>query len=159
MRILGIDPGYARCGYAVLEGNVGTPHLVTAGVITTDKRLDLPVRLFEIRNDITALIERYKPQVLSIEGLHFVQSVTTGLKVAQVRGVIICEAAAAQMIIREPKPTAVKAAFTGDGSADKTAMKHMVEHMFGADKKALLDDAADAIAVAWWAMQNGRFMV
>lgn len=148
MKVLGIDPGYAICGYAVLSGE----SLVSFGAIRTPAGLPFSERLREIGSDIEALLDRFQPDLVGLEGLHFVQNVTTGLQVAQVRGVILYLCAARGIRVLEPKPTAVKASFTGDGAADKQAVQRMARHTFGVEPA--LDDAADAIAVAWWTTKN-----
>ncbi|MCF7905694.1 crossover junction endodeoxyribonuclease RuvC [Candidatus Gracilibacteria bacterium] len=156
MKILGIDPGYGLCGFAVLEKQKSDIKLETFGVIRTKSQKNFAARLLEIAKDFESLLKKYKPDVLSIEDLFFVQNVTTGLQVAQVRGVLMFLAHKAGMGIVEPKPVEVKSCFTGDGKADKTQMKKMAQTLFCLSKTPKLDDAADAIAVAYWAAQKSR---
>ena len=145
--IIGIDPGYERCGFAVMGPKM---QLVNFGVIKTTPK-DFSLRLHEIGQDFEQLLKKYKPNVLSIEDLFFVQNVTTGLKVAEVRGMLIYQAVNFGCQIYEPKPVEVKSSFTGNGKADKNAMAKIAQMQFGIDPGTTLDDAVDAIACACWA--------
>jgi len=131
--------------------------LMNYGVITTPKRLPFIERLAEIETDIQALITAHKPDLLAIEDLYFVQNITTGLKVSAVRGVIMLAAHKARMHVTEPKPTEIKKAFTGNGKADKHQIMQTAQILFG-QNRTLTDDAADAIAVAFYG-SNARFLV
>lgn len=150
MITIGIDPGYERCGFAVLEQFGNQSKLLTYGTIRTNAQSDFLVRQTEIAHDFQALVERYKPQKLAIEDLFFAQNVTTGLKVAQVRGVLTHLAHEAGLAVVEPKPTEVKKFFCGDGHADKKAMQQMAQLTFNLQNSPKMDDAADAIAVAYY---------
>jgi crossover junction endodeoxyribonuclease RuvC len=149
MRILGIDPGYGRLGYAVIDVERGKPKAVTYGVITTEKGARMPDRLFEIAADVRSVIVKYTPERFVIEELFFAKSTTTALKVAEVRGVMLLLAAEAGMDVVEVKPNAVKLALTGYGKADKRQMQDMVKVVFDLKKAPKIDDAADALAIAW----------
>lgn len=148
-RILGIDPGYGRLGYAVIDVVRGKPKAVTYGVITTEKGIGMPERLLEIAADVRGVIGKYKPERLVIEELFFAKSTTTALKVAEVRGVIFLLGAEAGLEVVEVKPNAVKLALTGYGKADKRQMQDMVKVVFDLKKAPKIDDAADALAIAW----------
>ena len=157
MKILGIDPGFGLCGFAVLSKEQNELKLENFGVIKTDSKQPFTERLQEIADDFSALLKKHNPDVVSIEDLFFVQNVTTGMQVAHVRGVIMYLAVQHGARIVEPKPVEVKHSFTGDGKADKTAMKQMAKMMFGLEKSPKIDDAADAIAVAHFAAQSLAF--
>jgi len=154
MKIIGIDPGYERCGFAVLQKDNNQLKLLNYGIIKTSSKDDFIARQSEIANDFKALLERYQPDLLAIEDLFFVQNVTTGLKVAQVRGVLIYLAEQAGLKVLEPKPTEVKKFFCGDGKADKKAMQQMAQLTFKLEQSPKIDDAADAIAMAHWGAHN-----
>lgn len=158
MIILGIDPGYERCGFAVLEQSRKGVKLLNFGVIKTTADKEFNERQSEIAEDFKSLLGKYKPQVLSIEDLFFAQNVTTGLKVAQVRGVLIFLARDFGCKIREPKPTEVKKFFCGDGKADKVAMQQMAQVTFGLKFSPKIDDAADAIAIGYFAASSVDFL-
>lgn len=144
MRVLGIDPGYDRLGFGVIEGE----RALAYGVVTTPKGA-IEERLREIAVDLRALFVQHRPDVLVIEELFFAKSVTTALKVAQVRGVVMMLAADAGIRIVEVKPNEVKMAMTGYGRADKKQMQEMVKTVFKLNCIPKPDDAADALAIAW----------
>ncbi len=143
-RILGIDPGYGRLGFGVIEKDKA----LAFGVITTPKG-EISERILEIAVDIRLLIKKHKPDVLVIEELFFAKNVTTALKVAEVRGVILFLAAERGIRVVEVKPNEVKLALTGYGRADKRQMQEMVKTVFHLKTTPKLDDAADALAIAW----------
>ena len=149
MIILGIDPGFGRCGFAVLDVQGADMKLMTSGAMTTKPQTNFAERLREIAEDFQALLDRYKPDIVGIEDLFFAQNVTTGLQVAQVRGVLTYLTTKFGAQLREPKPVEVKSGFTGNGKASKAEIKKMVELTFGKNACPKLDDAADAIAVAF----------
>ncbi len=151
MIILGIDPGYERCGFAVLEKQNRTLILHTFGVIKTQATKNFPLRLQEIGEDFQSLLDKYKPQVMSIEDLFFVQNITTGIKVAQVRGTLMYLAHKSGCQIVEPKPMEAKQAFTGNGHATKLEMQKMAQILFGMESIPTQDDAVDAIAAGFYA--------
>ena len=148
MRIVGIDPGYGTTGFALLEADRGRMQLVQCGVITTPPGLDFPMRLEMLYRDMTELFDTGKPQVMAFEELFFGQNVTTGIGVAQARGVILLAAAQAGAPVCEYKPMQVKQALVGYGSATKHQMMDMTKRLLRLEKLPRPDDAADAIAIA-----------
>lgn len=144
-RILGFDPGYGRLGFGVIEGATA----LTFGVIATSKNGSTGERLAEIADDVRTLLTKHRPDVVAIEELFFGKSVTTALKVAEVRGVLLLLAAEFGAKVVEVKPNQVKLALTGYGRADKRQMQEMVRTVFHLSRAPKLDDAADALAIAW----------
>ena len=151
MIIIGIDPGYGRCGFAILEKKDRDVSLLSSGVITTSAQKVFSNRLLEIVEDFESLLKKYNPEILSIEDLFFVENVTTGIPVAQVRGALMYLASRYGLRICEPKPVEIKKSFTGNGKATKEDMKRMVHLIFKDHKIQQIDDAADAIAAAHYA--------
>lgn len=148
-RVLGIDPGYGRCGFGVIEEGEKDWLCVTHGVITTSAHEALPARLQEFARDLRQVIEEYRPSIMVIEELFFAKSTTTALKVSQARGVACLVAQELGLDIIEVKPNEVKLAMTGYGRADKRQMQEMVKTVFDLSEVPKPDDAADALAVAW----------
>ncbi len=148
MVILGIDPGYAIVGFGVLEKNRGEPRLVACGAINTPAGLALPKRLLQISQDMTALIAQFSPDVMAVEKLYFGNNVTTGIGVAQARGVLLAEAARAGIPIYEYDPSQVKLAVTGYGKAEKHQVMDMTKRILKLAAVPKPDDAADAVAIA-----------
>ena len=89
MRILGLDPGIATIGFGLIESDRSKYSLVRCGVITTPAHTSLASRLEQIYNDLTQLLEAFKPEAVSIEELFFNTNITTGIAVAHGRGVIL----------------------------------------------------------------------
>ncbi len=149
-RILGLDPGYGRLGFGVLAADSRRKlSYVTCGVITTLPGTPMADRLLEIANDIENLIAKHQPDLVAIEELFFVKNITTALKVAEVRGVILYLATKSGLPVIEIKPTEIKMAVSGDGHADKRQMQKMITMLLGLESVPQPDDAADALAVAW----------
>ncbi|MDP2631640.1 MAG: crossover junction endodeoxyribonuclease RuvC [Candidatus Uhrbacteria bacterium] len=155
--VIGIDPGYARCGFGVIEPRGQDWISVAHGVITTSQEIQHADRLLEIASDLRSIIEKHNPSILVIEELFFAKSTTTALKVAEVRGVVIVEARRAGLEIVEVKPNEVKMALTGYGKADKRQMQEMVKTVFGFSTIPQPDDAADALAIAWCGACKAKF--
>lgn len=155
--VLGIDPGYGRCGFGLIQESGNDYRCLKFGVITTSKELSHSKRLAEIADDIESLMTKFQPQILVIEELFFAKSTTTALKVAEVRGVILSLAEKKHLTIREVKPNEVKMAVTGYGKADKRQVQEMVKSIFHFSKKPKPDDAADALAIAWTGATKCKF--
>lgn len=148
MLIIGIDPGYAICGYGIIEERNHKFRALDYGVITTQARVPFEERLMAIHDGTRALIERYKPDVMAIEELFFNQNTKTAMGTAQARGVVILAAAKANLPVFEYKPSQVKNAVTGYGKADKQQVQKMVQMLLQLQEVPRPDDAADALAVA-----------
>ena len=148
MRILGIDPGYGIIGFGLVEGNRNQFQLLRCGAITTPAGMDFSARLEIIYEDMRQLLEVAKPDVVAIEELFFGQNVTTGIGVAQSRGVILLAIRQADVPIFQYKPMQVKQAVVGYGNATKHQVQDMTKRLLHLEKMPKPDDAADAIAIA-----------
>ena len=148
MRILGIDPGYGITGFGVIEADRGKQSLITCGAITTPAGMDFSARLEIIYNDMTELIRATKPDAVAIEELFFGQNVTTGIGVAQARGVVLLAIRQAGLEVFSYKPMQVKQALVGYGGATKRQMQDMTMRLLHLNAMPKPDDAADAIAIA-----------
>jgi crossover junction endodeoxyribonuclease RuvC len=149
VRVLGIDPGYDRCGWALLLATPGRQGQVLAsGTLQTARSLSLPERLHELALGLDTLLAQHAPDCLAVEELYFSKNVKTAIGVAQARGVVLERAAAVGLPIGEYAPTMVKSQLTGNGRADKEQVAFMVRRLVALDNTARLDDELDAIAVA-----------
>ena len=148
MRILGIDPGYGITGFGVIESERGQNKLITCGAITTPAGMDFTARLEIIYEDMRQLLETAKPDAVAIEELFFGQNVTTGIGVAQSRGVILLAIRQAGLEVTSYKPMQVKQAVVGYGNATKHQVQEMTKRLLGLNAMPKPDDAADAIAIA-----------
>ena len=145
MIILGIDPGTERAGYGVIRTEGGRAAFIEAGLISVPSK-DRSERLWHIKRGVDALIAKHAPALLAVEKLFFMKNTTTGMAVAEARGVILLAAHEGDVPTREYAPTEVKMAVAGYGHADKIAIQKMVRLILGARDLALIDDAADALA-------------
>jgi crossover junction endodeoxyribonuclease RuvC len=150
LKILGIDPGIATIGFAIIENS----KLQNFGVIKTPAKLGLPERLRIIAEDMAELINQYRPDIAVVEQLFFVQNVTNGIAVAHGRGVILAALAKEGITIKEISPKDVKIAVCGYGNAEKQQVQRAIQLIFKLDHIPKPDDAADAIAIAYSATTN-----
>ena len=148
MRILGIDPGLAIVGWAVLDSDRGRLTPVAYGAITTPAHTSVESRLLIIKNDLETVIDKYAPTEMAIEELFFNTNITTGITVAEARGVILCTAHAKGLKISEYTPLQVKQAVVGYGKAEKHQVIAMVTSILKLKKAPKPDDTADALAIA-----------
>ena len=144
MRILGIDPGTGICGFGVIEGTTALDY----GVIATPPHTPLPDRLEDIYNSLHEIIDQNHPDVMSIEKLFFKQNITTGISVAEARGVCLLVAKQYNLPIFEYSPNQIKKAICGYGQAHKPQIQEMVRLHHHLEQVPKPDDAADALAAA-----------
>ena len=147
MKILGIDPGMAIVGYSLIDFDGEDVTLLHSGSIQTEKSERESKRLLEIYNDMTFLVEKYKPDVAAIEKLFFFRNQTTVMPVAHARGVILTVLEKFGIPIYEYTPIEVKQVLTGYGRADKKEVEHMVKLTLGVETLPKLDDTVDSIAI------------
>lgn len=148
MIILGIDPGLAIVGWAIIESVRGGLRPIAYGAITTPAHTDIEARLLMIQNDMEQLINKYKPDEMAVEELFFNTNITTGIAVAEARGVILCTAHKLGVKISEYTPLQVKQAVVGYGKAEKEQVIAMVTSILKLPKPPKPDDTADAVAIA-----------
>jgi crossover junction endodeoxyribonuclease RuvC len=157
MRILGIDPGTATVGYGVVEERDGGPVEVGHGVIETSPQDGSTARRLQIiYREITALVERYRPQAAAVEELFFGRNITTAISVGQARGVLLLALADAGLPVAEYSPPKIKETVSGYGNASKEQVQFMVTQLLGLDEVPRPDDAADGLAVALTHLQHYR---
>jgi len=148
MIILGIDPGLATVGWGVIESIRGNKRAIAYGAILTPPHTDIEARLLMIQNDIEEIIKKYKPDEVAIEELFFNTNITTGIAVAEARGVILCTAHRLGVKISEYTPLQVKQAVVGYGKAEKKQVIAMVTSILKLKAPPKPDDTADAVAIA-----------
>ena len=148
MIILGIDPGVATVGFGAIASEGSRLRMLRCGAVTTPAGQRLALRLATIYDDISSLIELFRPDAIAIEELFFNTNITTGISVAHGRGVIVLAGEKAGVPMFEYTPLQIKQAITGYGRADKKQMMEMVRRLLNLDAVARPDDASDALAVA-----------
>ena len=148
MRILGVDPGIATVGFAVLDADKRSQRLLTCGVITTPAKTQLSSRLDQIYRDLNELIAQFHPEAMAVEELFFNTNITTGIAVAHARGVILYTAERLHLPVYEYTPMQIKQAVVGYGLADKHQVMDMTRRLLKLRSIPRPDDAADALAIA-----------
>jgi crossover junction endodeoxyribonuclease RuvC len=162
MKVIGIDPGTGRLGWAVVDQDKaahiknGGIDLIACGLVESKANTSLADRLELIFVELGKVIKEYKPEVMAIEELFFAKNVKTGISVAHARGVAMLIGKTNKLSIFEYKPNEIKLGICGFGHADKKQMSKMVElHIRGC--KIEQDDTADAVAVALYHLQSKKY--
>lgn len=148
MRIIGIDPGYAISGFAVLDYDGRAFKVCDYGAVTTSAHTPFTDRLLILHDSLKEILERYRPDCMAIEELFFSRNTTTAIGTAQARGVLILAAAEAGVPVYEYTPMQVKVAVTGYGRAAKQQVQEMVRTLLKLKAVPKPDDVADALAIA-----------
>ncbi len=156
MKVLAIDPGFGRCGVAVLDGSSTAATLLYSACIETDKKDSFPDRLLAVANEILRIIDAYAPETMSIEEIYFTNNAKTAINVAEIRGMLIYLATSRSIPLVEFNPLAVKIAITGYGRATKEQVTMMVEKLVTVPKRKMLDDEYDAIALGLTTLAHAR---
>lgn len=148
LRVLGIDPGTAITGWAVLEEKSGEMFPVAYGHISTSKTRSTAQRLKEVAESIRKIIQEYNPQEAAVEEIFFFKNVKTAVKVSQSRGAILLTLEDSKVRIFEYTPLQIKQAITGYGRAEKRQVQIMTKSVLKLDSLPEPDDTADALAIA-----------
>jgi crossover junction endodeoxyribonuclease RuvC len=159
MRVLGIDPGLNRTGYAVLERADTAIRIVEAGIISPSKSrhpADLANRLKVLYDELTELIEQTNPQALAVEQLfsHY-KHPRTAILMGHARGIILLSAAQHDMTVHHYMPTQVKSRITGSGRASKEQMQYAILKQLHLPQLPEPHDVADALAIALCHLESG----
>ncbi len=148
MIILGIDPGLAIVGWGVVDYTANRFKTLAYGAIRTPAGQETPARLAAIHRELTAIIQTYKPTEMAVEELFFTKNITTGIRVAEARGVILMTGEEKGLTMAEYTPNQVKQAVVGYGNADKHQVISMVTRLLNLPAPPSPDDTADALAIA-----------
>lgn len=157
MLILGIDPGLARLGFALLKKEGERAEYVTCGVIKTEKEEERPYRLALLYDSLLEICREYHPDVMSVEKVFFSRNAKSALDIGEVRGVVLLLGRKEGLTIYEYTPLEVKETVTGYGKADKQQVKKMLKILLKLDRLPGPTDASDALALAFCCMQRERF--
>jgi crossover junction endodeoxyribonuclease RuvC len=156
MKVLAIDPGYGRCGVAVLEKNSGGKEiLLYSECIETSAKLSFPERLHAVISECERVMQKEKPDSVVLEKLFFATNQKTAMQVAEVRGALISLATQNGLTVAEYTPMQVKSAL-GYGKADKKQIAKMLHMLVKIDKNIEYDDEYDAIAVGVTHLAHSR---
>jgi len=147
MVILGIDPGFARIGYGIIEKNGGTITYKSSGLIETNNLVFTERTLF-IERGLLKIIKEEKPDKAGVEKLFFSKNKKTALGVSEARGVILNTLAKNKIETLELSPSEIKMGLTGNGNSSKKEVAYMVSKILNIDTSKVIDDTTDALAVA-----------
>jgi crossover junction endodeoxyribonuclease RuvC len=148
VKVLGIDPGTAACGYGIVHANGGRLQAVEFGWWRTPARARPELRLKQIHDAIAELIERHEPEAVVLEESYVGADARTALSVGQARGAALVACADAGVFCAEYPPASVKQAVCGYGRAEKEQVQRMVKAILGLQDVPRPHHAADALAVA-----------
>ena len=148
MRILGIDPGFAIVGWGVIEYSGSRFKVIAYGSIQTPAKTRMEERLSTIYRELSGIIDKFRPDEIAVEELFFNTNITTGIKVAEARGVILLCGEQKGVRINEYTPLQVKQSVVGYGRAEKKQVITMVTMLLGLKEPPKPDDTADALAIA-----------
>lgn len=148
VRVLGVDPGVATTGWAIVDFTGNDLKVIDYGVISTEKNLPLSKRLVEIEKDLIELIKKHKPTVSGLENLLFCNNAKTAIAVGQARGIVLLTLEKFNQQIYEFTPLQVKNIVSGYGQAEKLQIRKIVQNLAGFKDLPKSDDAADAVAIA-----------
>jgi crossover junction endodeoxyribonuclease RuvC len=148
LRVLGIDPGFARTGYGVIDDDGRKISSVGYGVIETHVGEDFSCRLKFLAQELSKILNKYKPDLVAVEELFFCKNVKTALLVGQARGVILLSIIQKNLPLLEFTPLQIKQAISSYGRADKRQVQQMVKLLLNLKEIPQPDDAADALAIA-----------
>jgi crossover junction endodeoxyribonuclease RuvC len=155
-RVLGVDPGTAAVGIAVVEGRPGRPAVVWSTTVRTPPGMATTDRLRRIHDGVVEAIRLHEPSVVAVERLMWGRNVQSAMEVARATGVIILAAAMADLPVEEYPPLQVKMAVTGVGNATKEAVRRSLTRVLGIEGVPTEPDAVDAVAVAVCHVQHAR---
>ncbi len=156
MKVLAIDPGYGRCGVAVVEKQNGKDVLLYSDCIETAAATEFAERLNTVAQECSRLLAHHKPDCVAMEKLYFSNNQKTAMRVAEVRGAILAIAGAAGARVFEYTPGEIKSAAAGHGAADKKQIIKMLHALVKIDKVVRLDDEYDAIAIGITHLASAR---
>ena len=148
MKVLGIDPGTAACGYGIVHRSGGRLRAVGGGCFRTSAREPLDARLLTIFEGVRALVAEHEPDAVAIEESYVGADARIALSVGQARGAVLVAAASAGVECTEYAPAHVKQALCGYGRAEKAQMQRMVKIVLGLADDPASSHEADALAVA-----------
>jgi crossover junction endodeoxyribonuclease RuvC len=155
--VLGIDPGTASTGYGVVKGDgLGLVSLVECGVIRTRAREPLATRLLEIYEGVQELIQRHRPDALSVEDVFYAKNVRTTVVLGHARGVVLLAGEQAKIKIAELPPAEIKKAVVGNGAATKEQVQFMLTRLLKLKSVPQPSDAADGVAAALAYLSTAR---
>ena len=156
MIILGIDPGLVKTGYGIIKVKNNDCRILDFGIVCPNRKGKLSERLSTIYNDLSLIVDRFKPNILSIEEIFFGKNVKSALLLGHARGIPMLLSADNGLALFEFSARKIKQSLTGNGNATKEQVQFMVKNLLSMDKIPEPIDASDALAIAICYKQNFR---
>ena len=156
MRILGIDPGLACTGFGIIDVGNSQLKVIDYGVIKTDQKKQLNIRLNTIFQDLKYIIDKFKPSVMSVEQIFYGKNVKSALLLGHARGIPLLLSAEFKLTLYEFSARRIKQSLTGNGNASKEQVQFMVQKLLYMEELPSPMDASDALAAAICYNQNFR---
>ena len=156
MVVLGIDPGSRVTGYALVSKEGARFRLFEAGLIRSNTKAEIPIRLHEIHSGLVDVITQYNPNEAAIESIFRYKSSESALRLGQARGVALLALAQHGLNVSEYNPMVIKKSIAGTGRAGKNELGLIVTKLLGLSKP-LAADAADAAAIAMTHLLHSQF--
>lgn len=158
IRIIGIDPGLRRSGWGVIESSGNKLTFIAAGTVKSDEKCDLAVRLCQLHEGLTSVLQEFCPHEAAVEHTFVNKDAGATLKLGQARGIALLVPAQAGLSVAEYAPNAVKKAVIGVGHGEKQQI-HMMVKVLMPRAKFDSSDAADALAIAICHAHNRQALV
>lgn len=155
-RVLGVDPGSLRSGWALVAGDGDRPLLVACGEIALPRRLPFAERLARLHAELAGVLAEHLPTEAAVEAPFHGASARSALQLAHARGVVLAALAAARVPVHEYAPATIKMAVTGSGRADKAQVQAMVARFLPDGRASEGPDVADAAAAALCHLVSSR---
>ncbi len=149
MIILGIDPGFARCGYGVVEFNNKKGNVLDFGCVEPKVSESDEFKLNFVYDELEKVIKKFSPNLFAVEKVFFNSNAKTVIKVGSAIGVVKLVAYRNGLQVEEYTPLQVKMSLTGYGKADKNQVQQMIKNVFKLDSIPQPDDAADGLAISY----------
>ncbi|ANH00985.1 crossover junction endodeoxyribonuclease RuvC [Leptospira borgpetersenii] len=149
LRIIGIDPGSHRAGYAVLEKTASKIRILAYGTVEVPSGTPSPNNLLVLRKGLTEILKEFKPSIASVEEMFFAKNKKTASRVFESRGVLLVTLAEMNIQILEPTVSQIKKGTTGSGTADKKQIRQALKLLLDIDLLKGHDDSWDAVAAAY----------
>jgi|TARA_Y100000996_G_scaffold405671_1_gene381097 crossover junction endodeoxyribonuclease RuvC len=156
LKVLGIDPGLACTGFGIIEVSNNDLSAIDFGVVKTNSKEPLNVRLNTIFKDLKFIIEEYKPSVMSVEQIFYGKNVKSALLLGHARGIPLLLSAEFNLTLYEFSARRIKQSLTGNGNASKEQVQFMVQKLLSIKQLPSPMDASDALAAAICYNQNFR---
>lgn len=157
MIIIGFDPGTRFCGYGIIEYDKRRILAAGCDVIKLNSKLQLSAKLAELFKVISNVIDEYKPDIAVVETIFYGKNIQSSITLAHARGVILLACALSNIKVYEYSPREVKKAVTGNGNANKSQVRAMIQKIIGLKEAINSEDASDALSVAYTHFNKVKF--